>query len=151
MPAELDRRVLMQLISDTLEETAFVFTEPADEPPPPFEGEPIRAEIPVSGSARGRLALTTCLEQGRLLAANFLGVDPDDPEAMGKEGDAVGELLNILGGVLLGTLYPARTQPQMGTPSISSPAPTDASATAPGLFSLISEEGCRIDVLVELE
>lgn len=65
----------------------------------------IESAISYSGAARGTLVLRCPTEFAYELAGNLLSVDADDPQIEAKSIDAVKELLNILCGRVITTVY----------------------------------------------
>jgi hypothetical protein len=103
---------LVASLAQALETMAFVSALPPDQ----ASGgamRPTRAvlvSISYSGPSRGRLELVACESLGRTLAGNILGVEADDPDAVARVSDALGELLNVTCGLLLA----ARTSERRG-------------------------------------
>ncbi len=141
--------VLRRTVMDTLEDAAFIFTEPADDAPPEWTEDTIlRAELPFSGEAAGSLIIGSSSEPTVELAANLLGIEPDDEDAQAMRADALGEILNIIGGIIIEAWFGTEADVQLGVPDVqtvnvaeyeSKMTSTDCS------FSLITEEGLRID------
>lgn len=65
----------------------------------------IEAGITYSGSARGSLRLRCPQGFAYELAGNLLSVSPNDPQIEAKSSDAVKELLNIICGRVITTVY----------------------------------------------
>jgi hypothetical protein len=91
-----------QVFCDVLEGFAFMFVEPPDEEVPPPDGPLLAARMGFSGPRAGTVLLAVPEPLARELAANVLGVEPDDDAAM--PGDALKELLNVVVGNLLTAL-----------------------------------------------
>ena len=97
---------LTTVVSDVLEHQAFMFV---DECPKTELEQDAGASLhvtmgfegPVSGSIGMAVPRTMCVE----LAANILGVEPDDDFAVEGAPDAFQELLNVVCGQLLTSLY----------------------------------------------
>ncbi|HEY7726017.1 MAG TPA: chemotaxis protein CheX, partial [Anaeromyxobacteraceae bacterium] len=97
--AEATPALLAETLGATLEEAAFVFTQP-EESPPPFAARVLEARIGFSGPSAGELRLVADPSLARTLAANLLG----EEEGAGLEArapDALGELLNMVIGALV--------------------------------------------------
>jgi CheY-specific phosphatase CheX len=90
---------LAQTACEVLEETAFIFASPSNDTPP-SDNPLVVAQLTVTGEVRGSLILAVPPSVGAEIAANLLGVEPDDPLADSKAADAVGEILNIMAGAL---------------------------------------------------
>lgn len=97
---KIDNDILTESISEVLEKMAFMMLMPPEEPLPNPE-QSIRATICFSGVVSGQINLLAGNELIEMMAANFMGVEPDDPEANEKRTDAFKEILNTVCGVLL--------------------------------------------------
>jgi hypothetical protein len=152
MSDSFDREGFVRAVSQTLEEAAFVFVEDVAPGDAPWGGELLlEACIPFTGPTPGDLALSVSRDHAIELAANLLGVDPEAPEADGAASDALGELANILCGVLLERWFPGDKRYGMGTPLVRRIDATayGARAAAAALFqTLVTDEGRRIDAAV---
>ncbi len=118
MGAEPSREVLGEVVGRVLEEAAFVFTEAVDEAPP-FEGPVIEARLRYGDEGEGEIRLAAEPRFAATLAANLLGSEPDDPEAAERAMDAVGELLNMVSGVLVAELHGPEAPTALGVPSVT--------------------------------
>lgn len=91
---------LAAVATNALEEAAFLFVEQADSVDLPLDRAVI-ASIGFAAPARGLLRVVTDADGARLLAANVLGLEGDDPDVGESSVAAVGELANIVAGLLL--------------------------------------------------
>lgn len=124
---------LTTIFSDVLANLAFMFND--DEPSEPAGGEVwMETTISYHGSESGSLRLSCPTEFAALLAANLLGIDPQDRDAETKAEDAVKEFMNIVCGQLITTWYGSEqvfdlTIPQtrmlMETPNFSASVEAD--------------------------
>ena len=149
---ENDIRVLGRVVIEILEEAAFLFTEPMDEDatqaPSP---ELIVARIGYRGPSRGEMLFSTPTNVAVELAANLLGLEPDDPEVEGKGDEAVGEMLNIIGGALLKEWFGSSADFEMGIPKVERMTGEEFAKSTKGAalhLPLITDEGERIDAAV---
>lgn len=95
---------LTTIFSEVLANLAFMFTD--DEPSVISSGEVwIETTIGYCGPAQGTLTLLCTRDFARLLAANLLGIDPEDEAADAKAHDAAKEFMNIVCGQLVTTLH----------------------------------------------
>lgn len=108
---------LLECLAEALQTTAFISLEP----PPDVFSFPESAALyglRFEGAVCGELELLAPRELGGLVAANMLGLEPHDPQALERAQDALKELCNITVGLLLqrqcGSASPA---PDMGVPS----------------------------------
>jgi len=104
MDLEQKDRVNAQ-ICEVFERMAFMFGDAvgADELPA-VTGDCFRAEIRFRGDRQGSLVMLGASELCPLLAANVLGADPEDEEALSRSDDAIKEILNVACGHILTTL-----------------------------------------------
>ncbi len=144
MPELIDRERLAAAVQRTLEDAAFLFAEPVEEPPP-FGPEVLEARLSWSGPGAPELRLATSPELAAELAANLLGVE-DAPDA---GPDALGELLNMAAGAIVAAIFGPRDARRRLLPSV---ARVDAGTHDRGIadalvaVALVDEEGRRIDV-----
>lgn len=95
---------LTTVFSEVLANLAFMFTdsEPGD---PVLEGTWLETTISYHGPHQGSLHLRCTRAFTVLLAANLLGIDPDDEDAEAGADDAAKEFMNIVCGQLVTTVY----------------------------------------------
>ena len=99
MPQTTDITV-MESLSEALETMAFMMVmEPEEELPTPERS--VHVWMSFFGPLSGGLELLGGEEFTRMVAANLMGIEPDDQEAQSKGVDAFKELLNTTCGVLL--------------------------------------------------
>ena len=97
---EIQNESLTESVCEALETMAFMIVEPLEEDlPAPTDG--VKAEMDFTGSHAGTVELMAGIELIEAMAANFMGIEPDDPEAQDKCTDAFKELLNVICGILL--------------------------------------------------
>lgn len=110
----------MDVFPRMLEETAFLFS---DEPvrPPVFQSATVGVGISCDGDESGELRLWAQASFLRKLSANMLGIEEEDPMAVAKGLDALGELLNIVLGHCLTERFGETENCRMGTPRLVEP------------------------------
>jgi len=149
------REEFLNAVSRTLEDAAFVFVEEVERNSAPWaDGSIIEALITFRGPESGHLTIAVTQEHAIALAANLLVVDPEAPDAVKAANDALGELANILCGVLLESWFPGDGSYGMGTPLVRRLEPGDYEARTAdaSLFqTLMTDEGNRIDAAVFAE
>ena len=97
---EIQNESLTESVCEALETMAFMIVEPPEgDLPTPTEG--VKAEMDFMGPQAGTVELMAGFELIEAMAANFMGIEPDDPEAQEKCTDAFKELLNVICGILL--------------------------------------------------
>ena len=88
---------LTTVFSDVLGNLAFMFSD-GDQADPSSAATWLETTIGYHGPSSGTLRLQCTSEFGVLLAANLLGIDPEDDDAESKAQDAVKEFMNIVCG-----------------------------------------------------
>lgn len=106
---------LLELAAGVFQEAAFCFIEPLDGDVPPAD-ELLVAGIPFTGTLRGRLQIAAPPVFASLLAANLLGLDPDEEDVAAQCEGALGELLNMVAGQLFCECLGADNDIQLGLP-----------------------------------
>lgn len=122
--ADATSELLTDIVGTVLQDSAFMFVEPAEEPIQ--WGERVFAATLAFESVRsGTLRLTMAVPVGVELAANMLGTEPSDPEAEENGRAAVSEILNVIGGAFVTRFFGTKVPSQLGLPQAllsSSPA-----------------------------
>jgi CheY-specific phosphatase CheX len=129
---------LTAVFSEVLANMAFLFTEPPADPPLEEVGR-LECSIAYRGPTRGRLSLRCTPQFALTLAANLLDIDPESPEAALQGQDALKELLNVLCGQLVTTLYGQEDAFELTIPVIT--RPTEALAANGGELLETTVEG----------
>jgi hypothetical protein len=153
MAVEISCGVLPDITARLLEEAAFVFTEPTDTPPP-FEGDVVVARLSFYGPRRGWISITSSPAFAVDLAANLLGMDREDPESKDKSEDALREVLNMIGGMVIPRWFGGEQTARIGIPetqTITPEAHQAARRKATFAASLLSEDEHRIDLTMYAE
>ena len=148
MPAELTRELLVESLSRTLEEAAFVFVEETTADPE-VEGTVIEARLTFSGPKEGELVLACHEDLAATLAANLLGEDEGGAAVVGDDEDALGEMLNMIAGSLVVSLFGHETSCRLGLPRVRSLSAVEHEkglGQADAVARLLEEEGRRIDL-----
>lgn len=153
MSSRFNEELLVSVASQVVEEAAFVFSDPVDQPPP-FDGTVVMAMMNFEGPESGRLVLAASYEFATELAANLLGVDPGDPELEDKAAGAIGEMLNMISGVMTAKAFGEEVLVKFSVPALKVIAPDDyekvkLAASVSG--SMMAEEISRIEIAVFLD
>lgn len=98
--------VLNEALTEVLERMAFMFAEETTrEELPPLEGPAWLAYMSFKGHGAGTIRLWVPANLCPEMAANVLGLEPDDELCQERGADALKELLNVTCGKLLTDLY----------------------------------------------
>jgi len=116
---EANKPILLEVLSEILEQFAFVFVEEEPGPvDPPQDGTPLLAEISFSSQKfSGKLVLaasrTLCLE----VAQNVLGEDDQGSLPWNASRNALQEVVNIACGNILARLYGTKEMFELSVPT----------------------------------
>lgn len=121
------RLLLLETASGVLENAAYVMIEPYEASERPAENggktegpvDTVKASIFFTGSVSGLLTMTVPHSLAVTISANMLGQEGDSEESAAKSADAVGEILNVICGMILPHLQGSPAGYAMGTPAIS--------------------------------
>ncbi|HET6439949.1 MAG TPA: chemotaxis protein CheX [Anaeromyxobacter sp.] len=118
---------LTDILGQVLQESAFIFAEP-DQEPEQWSGTVLAARIAFESTRGGSLRLLTSPEGAAEIAANMLGIEQGE-EARESGRAALSELLNVLGGAFVTRYFGTAVPSQLGLPSTEvGPAPPPARA-----------------------
>ena len=133
---------LAEVFAEVLESLAFMFVDDPDEDEP-FEpdGGAILAVMKFTGPFNGELAIAAPDEMCPELAANVLGLEPDDEIVQANPYDALKELLNVACGNLLTAIAGDEPVFDLTPPEV---APMDAAA-----WNAMKEAGGAVPFLVD--
>jgi hypothetical protein len=148
MPGEVSGDLLASVLVRTLEESAFVFLEPADEHWDPGAGS-IEATLEYSAEHRAELRLATSEAFAATVAANMLGEEEGGADLTGDDEDAIGELLNMMAGWIAAELFGRHARCTLGIPRvrrIGIGEQLEAAAAAGTIVTMADEEGRRIQL-----
>ena len=136
------------LMTELLESAVFVFSEQIA--PAPWDDPAVWcAHLELEQDKKFQMSVGVPKELALTLAANLLGLEPDSVEAQESLGDSVGEMANMLAGLLAVELFGKDVVCRIGVPTViqGSGADHDAfAAQAACRASLKTEEDQRVDV-----
>lgn len=146
MTTDQKTAALAAIFSEILTDLAFMFTD--DEEADPAPGDTwLETVIGYEGSESGTLRLCCTRDFSIRLAANLLGIDPQDAGAETKADDAVKEFMNVVCGHLVTTLHGTEDVFSLSIPSIrelpEAPQPGDEDAPHISTFSV---DGSRVQL-----
>ena len=141
--------LLTDILGQVLQESAFIFAEPDDEPPR-WEGELLTARIAFQSTRGGTLRIITTPGGAAEIAANMLGIDPGE-EAEQNARPAFSELLNVLGDAFLTRYFGTAVPSQLGLPTteLTQGAPPQGHRTCSATVRL--ESGAPVVMELDLE
>lgn len=99
--SETKQHAVVETFVQTLDMMAFIPSEPVDAALATPPSDALLVSLSFSGPTSGRLELVASREFARLLAANVVGEEPDDPEAERKAEDSIKELINVAAGAMM--------------------------------------------------
>ena len=98
-------QLIAEVFCEVMEKLAFMFGEPVGkQEATSSEAEYVQTKMTYSGQSTGMLALTVPASMCPQIAANVLGMDSHDDEAMASSVDALKEVLNVTCGHVLTAL-----------------------------------------------
>src|SRR5512141_3249581 len=115
---EVSQELLHEVLGEVLADTAFTFVEPSTEAPE-WTAPVVSAAITFETDRRGRVRIAAGSATAAEIAANMLGVEPGDPEAVAQAKNAMSEILNVVGGALIVKLYGTSLPSRLGIPEPS--------------------------------
>ena len=93
-------QMMTEALSEALETMAFMMVMPIEDPLP-SPAEAVCVTMDFTGPTSGQLQLAAPTGFLDVMTGNIIGCDHDDPQIAGRGVDALKELLNTVGGVLL--------------------------------------------------
>ena len=122
--------MMMKVLSSVLEEMAFLSIDPEEEAEP-FGELPLAVANTIRGERQGTVLLRTVPGFARMLAANLLGMEEDDPTIDESGIAALKEFMNVICGHLVTELYGEEAETSIAIPQrVNAPpnAPPPAAA-----------------------
>jgi hypothetical protein len=115
----IDLTSIARLAATALERTVFVFAEPSEVPP---SGRLWGATISFSGEAEGHVAIIASDGFIRQVAAGFASIAPAKIDLSVYGQDAMNELANVVGGMIVAELSGATRRIRIGLPKPFDPS-----------------------------
>lgn len=98
-------KTVLDVFASVLEQVAFMFADPPEEAQPQLgDGGIVQVTMSFNGPFKGVMDLTVPRGMCEILAANVLGLEPDDELVTRAPFDTLKELLNITCGNVLTTI-----------------------------------------------
>ncbi len=135
--------MLTEVFCDVIESLAFMFGDAAENGElPASQGDCVLASMTFSGPISGRLELAVPGEMRPEIAANVLGVDPDDELVLMGADDALKELLNVVCGQVLTRMAGDEPVFDLSVPEVSDleASAWAAMAQTPGVAKVLIDE-----------
>lgn len=136
---------LALLAQSTFADTAFLLTEPTNEPQGAVQ-DCICAVIGFDAEVSGRLIIAAPTALGAQLAADMLCVDPSDEQAVSQAGGALAELANVFAGVLVPQVFGEAGEWSLGLPKLLMAEPPLGAGELSRGVTLVSDAGHAIRV-----
>jgi CheY-specific phosphatase CheX len=97
---ESQKEILSRVFEETLEQSAFMFLESADKETLAVDNGAVYLQsfISFTGPENGLISLTAPEPLVIEMAANILGVEPEDDFVKEQSSDAIGEMINVICG-----------------------------------------------------
>ncbi len=119
MKAE-QKELLYNVFCDAMEKLAFMFSEPAERDVlSPIDNKYVSASMTFTGEMTGEISITVSEEMCIEIAANILGVNPDDEQAMNLGIDSFKEVLNVTCGQVLTAIAGEKALFNLSIPEVS--------------------------------
>lgn len=114
------RELLSSVFCDAMEKLAFMFGEPAegDELFPTGKNY-LTAGMTFTGDMSGEISITVAEEMCMEIAANILGINADEEQAMNLAIDALKEVLNVTCGQVLTAIAGEKALINLSIPQVS--------------------------------
>ena len=145
---------LESVFCDIVEKLTFMFPEPVEigDIPGGFSGY-VHVAMSFSQDAKGEVILAVPAEMCVELAANLLGMDPDDEEVQDRARDALQELLNVFTGHALTTLFGESSTCDLTVPIATDMSVDDwkAMLTAPDTMTFLIDDDFPALITVTVE
>jgi len=151
MQVDLTPQILMEVAGRTLEDTAFVLVDAAEDEK--FSGAVVHAALEFTGTEKGTLTVASSNPFAVYMAANLMGLEMNAPGIADLGSEALGELVNIMAGALTERLFGTNQLCQIGIPVTSTVSPDAHQSELEAStcwVSLLGDDEHRIDVFVEL-
>jgi hypothetical protein len=147
--SEPTAELLTDILGTVLQDSAFMFVEPSEEPPT-WGDKVFAASLTFESARSGTLRFNVAGPVGIELAANMLGTELDDPEAEENGRAAVSEVLNVIGGAFVTRYFGTKVPSQLGIPrSVLASSPATGPSSCGALVT--SEDGLPLLLELHLE
>ncbi len=148
------QEVLQKSVLRVIEQLTFMFGDPVAKEELDIDGHKfVKAEMTFSGDQSGRICIAVPFEATTEIAANILGLEPEDHQSQEMTEDALGELLNVVCGHVVRDLSGAGANFTLHPPVTEELSATDMDSALlrdeylgfeledyPGLFGLMVED-----------
>ena len=109
---------------EVVEQLTFMFGEPAPKAGVlDCDGEYVLAQLTFTGDVKGTLSLAVPSDCVPEIAANILGLEPEEMEASSMAPDSLGEMLNVICGHVIMAIAGKGADFRLGAPSVEPATP----------------------------
>ena len=136
---------LARLSSAVLADCAFLLTEPAEASHAPHT-DAVVAVVDVYGEPARSLTLSLPRSLAVVVAADMLGVGPEDPESEAQADSAVAELANVLVGSLVERFCEGEAC-DIGLPALLNREPSVSTSCDAHIANLLTDSGDLVRVI----
>ncbi len=136
------KEIIERVVVETMRSAAYILAERTDEGDDiaPEIQNPIGVSLTFSGTPSGSLTLWAEPRLARIAAANMLGIDEEDSAAVGKQVEALKELLNIIVGSFLTEAYGEHLLFDLGLPQQCAMSRLEEKANHPDTLWIVADE-----------
>jgi len=114
------KELLSNVFCDALEKLAFMFGEPAERDDlSPTGNKYLTAGMTFTGDMSGEISITVVEEMCFEIAANILGINSDDEQALNLAIDSLKEVLNVTCGQVLTAIAGEKALINLSIPQVS--------------------------------
>ena len=109
-------QTLFETAQRILEQAAFALPDLPEDEIEQARAVAVACKVQFTGLFSGEMCFQADEHLARIMAANMLGIDENDPDAAQKRKDAVGEILNMICGNFLPLVAGTRAEFKIGAP-----------------------------------
>jgi len=138
--------VLERVAIATLEQCAFLMTEPGQALAQWRAKDPVHCIVALSGAYVGWVRMSAPRELLGQLACDMIGSPPGDAEALAQGEETLKELTNVIAGVVVAELFGAIVEIKLGIPRTRTNLPAVSPRAQRTTVTLITEKAQALEV-----